>query len=141
MPNRLKVLREDRGLTQDQLAERANMTKGTVSKLERQKLKLKEDQIREFARILKCHPGEILEPIENVPSDLSTEIADGVNDSRNPVSHAGLANGSTGEGMDRVWQHIAWLDQQVVELARALEEMKKELGPRPQEAEGHTMQN
>lgn len=62
--NRIRELRKERGWTIEQLAERANVSKGHISKLERGGTELKQRQIEQFAQIFGVHPGAILVPID-----------------------------------------------------------------------------
>lgn len=61
MPNRIKELREDRGLSQEQLAQRAipKTTKAQISKLERDERKLTVTWARRLAPALECHWAEL----------------------------------------------------------------------------------
>lgn len=51
---RLKEAREAKGLTQQQLAERMNLTKQTISNWENNSQNISQDHVIEIARILTC---------------------------------------------------------------------------------------
>lgn len=61
MQNRLRFIREDRGLTQEELAEKANTTKAQISKLEKGQRRLSMEWTQRLARVLECHPFELIE--------------------------------------------------------------------------------
>lgn len=76
--NRIRKLREARGLTQTQLGAAIGTTHGTISKLERGELELKADQVRRLARAMRVHPGELFEELPaprslRLPQDLTPE--------------------------------------------------------------------
>lgn len=62
----VKLRREQAGLTQSELAKRANMTASKVSKIENGHLQLKEEDILTFARVLGCKTSELIRDIEAV---------------------------------------------------------------------------
>lgn len=62
--NRIKELREDRGWTQQNLADKLEVTQSTVQRWENGGRKLSERRIRHLGGIFDCHPGEILEKIK-----------------------------------------------------------------------------
>lgn len=67
MPNRIKILREERDWTQEALAERINTTHSTIQRLESGKRELKEKWVRLLSKAFNCHPGELFEPITGAP--------------------------------------------------------------------------
>ena len=56
----LKEWREYRGMTQQQLADAADLTKGYVSNLERGQKRYNEDTLEVFAKVLRCEPWELI---------------------------------------------------------------------------------
>ena len=67
MPNRLKLLRDARGLTQEQVASLIGTTKQQYGRLENSKRLLAEKWVRSLARAFDVHPGEIWEEIPEGP--------------------------------------------------------------------------
>ncbi len=59
--NRVRELREERGLTAEQLASLVNTTEATISRLETGERKLTEDWMRRIARALDVEPADLLE--------------------------------------------------------------------------------
>lgn len=59
--NFIKEVREDRNLTQEQLAEKMDTTAATVQRHEKGKRKLSHSWIIRYAAALECHQSEILE--------------------------------------------------------------------------------
>jgi transcriptional regulator with XRE-family HTH domain len=57
---RLKEIRENRGLTQHQLADLMGLHHMTISKYERGTLKLDQDSIIKFSEILEVTPNDLL---------------------------------------------------------------------------------
>ena len=66
MSNRLKLLRDLAGLTQEQLAEKLGTTKQTVGRLEKSQRRLDEDWVFRIVDVLGCHPGEIWQELPRV---------------------------------------------------------------------------
>jgi SOS-response transcriptional repressor LexA len=60
MKNRIKTLREARGLSQDELAKRAATTRQQIFRLEKNQRRLSDVWIERLARALDCDPGELL---------------------------------------------------------------------------------
>jgi len=58
--NKIHQMRENRGLTMDELAEAANTTSSQISKLEKGKRKLSLDWMARLAKALNCHPAELI---------------------------------------------------------------------------------
>ena len=71
--NYLKAWRTKRGMSQDQLAERAGTTKAVISLLENEKRPLSSKWLRAFADILGTTPGYIL---DHDPNEISADIFD-----------------------------------------------------------------
>lgn len=71
-PNRIRELREARGLAQNQLAEIINVTPSALNKLERGTRGLNQEWMRRIAKALGCAPVDILPDADN-PSRLSAE--------------------------------------------------------------------
>jgi transcriptional regulator with XRE-family HTH domain len=71
--NYLKAWREFRGLTQEELADKAETTKAVISLLENEKRPLSSKWLRKFAEILKTQPGHIL---DHDPNEVNADIFD-----------------------------------------------------------------
>lgn len=69
--NRIKELRVDRGLTQEQLAERLNTTKPQISRLEKKSpASLQQGWLYRIAEVFECHWSELIEkPLEQSPEE------------------------------------------------------------------------
>ncbi len=72
MPNRIRELREAAGLTQQNLADRIQVSKVTISELERDKMRLDIHYMRRISRALGVLPADLLQDVDN-PHRLSTE--------------------------------------------------------------------
>ena len=59
MANRLRELRKQRGLSQEQLGELVNATKMQVSRHEKERRGLKLEKLIDYAGALGCHPAEL----------------------------------------------------------------------------------
>lgn len=73
--NRLKALRTARGLTQEELARRANTTVGQIWKLEHGHRQLTEKWLRRLADALACQPAEIFDPASALSVNESALLA------------------------------------------------------------------
>lgn len=73
-PNRIRELRNSRGLTLEALAERIEATHATVQRLEAGRIQLTSSKIFALSRELKCHPGELFAPLPTV-RDPDEELA------------------------------------------------------------------
>lgn len=62
-PNRVRALRTDAGLTQEELAKRLHVTTSAIGKLERGATRLRTDQMQRLAGIFHCHPVELILPL------------------------------------------------------------------------------
>lgn len=71
-PNRIRELREARGLSQKALAELANVTPSALNKLEMGTRGLDQDWMRRLAPLLAVPPAELL-PVEDNPDILTPE--------------------------------------------------------------------
>jgi len=60
MKNRIKIIREERGLSQETVAERMGTIRGQVSKLENGKARLNDIWLDRLSKALSCDPGEII---------------------------------------------------------------------------------
>jgi len=69
MENRIKEIRKDRGLSQEQLADAVHTTKATISKLEKGDIQLTMEWMRKLARALECHWAELGEDAAPPPKD------------------------------------------------------------------------
>jgi len=67
LPNRIRALREERGLTQDVLAERIGTSKMQVSRLERGERRLTQGWMEKIGAALACHPAELLPSVGLAP--------------------------------------------------------------------------
>jgi len=63
MGNRLKMLREARGLTQEALGELIGMTHTAIQRLESGNRGLTEERVWQLAKALDVHPGELFAPL------------------------------------------------------------------------------
>lgn len=70
--NRVRFMREDRGLTQEELAERVGSDKGTISRIESGRRRLTQDWMNRIARVLECAPWELL-PLPEQPEVLAPD--------------------------------------------------------------------
>lgn len=68
-PNRIRQLREARGLTLDQLAKAVGTTNQQVSHLELGKRELTVDWLRRLGAALGCHPWAM---VEELPEELGS---------------------------------------------------------------------
>ena len=62
-PNRLKELREAAGLTQEQLGHFIGVTHAAINRWEQRVNAISNRYLIELAKVLRCHPGEILAPL------------------------------------------------------------------------------
>lgn len=60
-PNELKRLREGRGLSLDEIADRLGVSNQQISLLELGRRKLTVDWLQRLAAVLSCHPWELVE--------------------------------------------------------------------------------
>ena len=70
MENRIRILRKERGLTQEEVAELVGTSFGTVSKLETGRRRLTSDWIARFAKAFDVPPTDIITeplPVRRVP--------------------------------------------------------------------------
>lgn len=68
---KLREIREDRGLTQAQLAERANTSQAQIDRLEKGERKLTVEWAKRLADPLQCHWTEVLGEDLPTPPDLA----------------------------------------------------------------------
>jgi len=61
--NRIKLLREKRGLTQEEFAARAGYTRSYISQVENGRYSVSLDAIVAFANVLKVLPADLLKSI------------------------------------------------------------------------------
>lgn len=66
LTNNLRKIRNERGLTLEQLGEFMQVDHTTISRLERGEMKLTEKYIAKFAEQLQCHPAAIITDIQDV---------------------------------------------------------------------------
>lgn len=67
----LSLLRKSRGLTQEQLADMANLHRVTLSDYERGKQDPRQAIVRKLAGILDCQPGDLV----NTPAEVGSDTA------------------------------------------------------------------
>jgi len=60
MTNQIKAIREQRGLTQDELARRTGTTGATISRLESGRRKLSQEYMESIAKVLSVDPGDLV---------------------------------------------------------------------------------
>lgn len=60
MPNKIKEIREQRGLTQDELGRRTGTTGATISRLEAGRRKLSQEYMETIAKALNVAPGDLV---------------------------------------------------------------------------------
>lgn len=79
--NRIREIREAAGLTQDELAEKANTSQNTIYRLESGRMQLTQEWMERIARVLFCSPKDLIENIaltelrddvEELPTDAVT---------------------------------------------------------------------
>lgn len=66
IPNRIREIRERRGITQQNLAKALDTDFQGIGKLERGENRLRVDQLLPIAKALGCHPGELVPGILNL---------------------------------------------------------------------------
>lgn len=69
--NRIRHLREERALTQEQLAEKTGTTNQQIGRLENRERRLTWDWMQRIAAALECHPMDLVE--ETVPASASDD--------------------------------------------------------------------
>lgn len=74
LPNRIRPLREERGLTQDTLAERVGTTKMQISRLERGERRLTQGWMEKIGAALACPPAALL-PGEGAAADAARGVS------------------------------------------------------------------
>lgn len=74
MRNRIKHFRELRGLTQEQLADLAGMSKAYVGLLENGKRQLNANGLEKLAVALRCKPSDLIQEDTDLPEDLQDHI-------------------------------------------------------------------
>lgn len=75
--NRLSALRRQAGLTQDQLAQRADTVRSQIVKLERGERRLTVDWMLRLAKALNCDPKDLLPPEVSAPQPAPSPWATG----------------------------------------------------------------
>lgn len=92
--NRIKQIRERRGLTQDQLAELVDTTQPTIMRLERGQRKLTVEWMQRLAKALKCRPEELLSSavIAGLSEDATPYVSDDKSVSAKSLASRGLAH-------------------------------------------------
>lgn len=69
MGNRIRIIREQRGLSQAALGERVGLTKMQVSRNERGIQVPDMDRLYAYARALECHPAELMDDAVAIERD------------------------------------------------------------------------
>lgn len=87
MSNFIKVIRKNRGWTQEELGQRVNTTSQQIGNLESGKRRLTQDWIRKLADALECHPLDITEG----PPDTAEEKKRVIFDEMNGLSDTAIA--------------------------------------------------
>lgn len=64
--NHIRTLREDRGLTQEQLAEKTGTTNQQIGRLENGERRLTWEWMQRIADALECHPMDLVEEAASV---------------------------------------------------------------------------
>ncbi len=67
--NRIRDVREDRGLTQEQLAEKTGTSNQQIGRLENRERRLTWEWIQLLANALECHPMDLVEASANASTD------------------------------------------------------------------------
>lgn len=91
--NRIEELREARGITRRELAERIGVTTQTIGRLESGEMQLRQKYIDDIARALECAPGDLLvSPVAtSAASDAEpADAPDGLPSIADTVGHRGL---------------------------------------------------
>ena len=65
----LRILRELQELSQNQLAEASGISQTTISAIENGRVRLGVERAKVLARALRCHPGVLVFPDWEVPSE------------------------------------------------------------------------
>ena len=65
----LRILRELQELSQNQLAEASGISQATISAIENGRVRLGVERAKVLARALRCHPGVLVFPDWEVPSE------------------------------------------------------------------------
>ncbi|MBD3729691.1 MAG: helix-turn-helix transcriptional regulator [Sphingomonadales bacterium] len=94
MPNRIREIRLEAGLSQQVLGDRIGVTKVTISDLERGKMRLDIDYMRRIAHALSVKPSDLL-PCEDNADSLS-------HDERKLIEKLRKADPATREQIHRV---------------------------------------
>ena len=71
--NRLRDIRKQKGLTQQELSEKAGLSQAQIARLESGQSELTIEQMKIFAAALNCEPWELL-PLEMQPSINQKEL-------------------------------------------------------------------
>ena len=61
MKNRIREIREQKNMTQEQLAERIGKVKSAISKLENGRAELTLSIMESIARVFQCHPSDLID--------------------------------------------------------------------------------
>lgn len=74
MGNRIKYLRQKKGLTQPALAELIDSTPPTVARLESGDRRLTDKWVFKLSEALECHPGELFEEMPETIGDMDEDL-------------------------------------------------------------------
>jgi transcriptional regulator with XRE-family HTH domain len=65
----VRIIREFQGLSQNELARRTGIPQATISAIENNRVRLGVERAKVLARALKCHPGVLVFPGWQLPTD------------------------------------------------------------------------
>ncbi len=122
MPNRVKAMRQNRGLTQEALAGLAGTSHTTIQRIESGRRGLSGKWVWILSDALKCHPGELFAPIGPEPSpDSSPGMAIDTEKQAYDVAY-GLLSALTKHGLEEMSEIDIHL--YAISISRALAELR-----------------
>ena len=65
----VRIVRELQGLSQNELAHRTDISQATISAIENDRVRLGVERAKTLARALKCHPGVLVFPGWELPTE------------------------------------------------------------------------
>ncbi len=65
----VRIVRELQGLSQNQLAQRTGISQATISAIENDRVRLGVERAKTLALALKCHPGVLVFPGWELPTE------------------------------------------------------------------------
>jgi len=87
MDNNIREIRQDRGLSQEQLAEKVHTTKATISKLEKGQIQLSMEWMKRLAQSLECHWTEFGEDAPSKDEKAILGLYRGLSDQQKEYAH------------------------------------------------------